>query len=135
MSKSQIPAGGRERKPLVWLAGGTLKSPPFTAQGRQEAGMLLRFLQEGEQLGMPQAEPLPDIGPRCGALRVRDAAQNWRILYRVDADVVLVIDVFSKKSRKLPHEVIDRCRQRLKQYDEVMSRMQKSRPKDKPRED
>jgi len=42
--------------------------------------MLLRLLQQGEQLGMPQAEPLPDVGKRCGALRVRDAEHNWRIM-------------------------------------------------------
>jgi hypothetical protein len=59
-------------KPLVWLHG-EIKTPPFTAEGRQKAGMLLRFLQAGEQLGMPHAEPLPDVGKRCGALRVRDA--------------------------------------------------------------
>jgi hypothetical protein len=35
------------RKPLVWLHG-EVKTPPFTPQGRQEAGMLLRLLQEGE---------------------------------------------------------------------------------------
>ncbi len=35
------------RKPLVWLHG-EIKTPPFTAEGRQEAGMLLRLLQEGE---------------------------------------------------------------------------------------
>ncbi len=64
------------RKPVVWLHG-EVKTPPFTPEGRQEAGMLLRLLQEGEQLGMPQAEPLPDVGRRCGALRVRDAEHNW----------------------------------------------------------
>lgn len=107
---------GLSRKPLVWLHG-EVKSPPFTLEGRQEAGMLLRFLQEGERLGMPQAEPLPDVGPRCGALRVRDAVNNWRIMYRVDSDAVLVLEVYSKKTRKIPGEVIDRCRQRLKRYD------------------
>lgn len=50
--------GSSERKPLVWLQG-KVETPPFTREGRQEAGMLLRLLQEGEQLGMPQAEPLP----------------------------------------------------------------------------
>lgn len=80
------------RKPVVWLHG-EVKSPPFTADGRHEAGMLLRLLQEGEMLGMPQAEPLPDVGPRCGALRVRDAEHNWRIMYRMDADAVLVLEV------------------------------------------
>lgn len=104
------------RKPLVWLHG-EIKTPPFTAEGRQEAGMLLRLLQEGERLGMPQAELLPDVGPRCGALRVRDAEHNWRIMYRSDADAVLVLEVFPKKTRKIPDEVIERCKQRLKQCD------------------
>jgi phage-related protein len=79
--------------------------------------MLLRLLQEGQRLGMPQAEPLPDVGPRCGALRVRDAEHNWRIMYRVDSDAILVVDVYAKKTRRIPDEVIQRCKQRLKQYD------------------
>ena len=104
------------RKPVVWLHG-EVKTPPFTPEGRQEAGMLLRLLQEGEPLGMPQAEPLPDVGRRCGALRVRDAEHNWRIMYRIDPDAVLVLEVYSKKTRKIPDKVIERCKKRLKQYD------------------
>jgi phage-related protein len=104
------------RKPLVWLHG-EIKTPPFTAKGRQEAGMLLRLLQEGEQIGMPQAEPLPNVGPRCGALRVRDAQHNWRIMFRTDSDAILVLETYSKKTRKIPDEVIKRCQDRLKQYD------------------
>jgi hypothetical protein len=71
------------RKPVVWLHG-EIKTPPFTADGRQEAGMLLRFLQENEPLGMPQAEPLPVLGPRCGSLRVRDTMRflSWRSIPR-----------------------------------------------------
>jgi phage-related protein len=106
------------RKPLVWLHG-EVKSPPFTPKGRQEAGMLLRFLQEGELLEMPQAEPLPDVGPQCGALRVRDAEHNWRIMYRIDSDAILILEVYSKKTPKIPDEVINRCKQRLKRYDSV----------------
>ena len=78
--------------------------------------MLLRLLQEGERLAMPQAEPLPSIGPRCGALRIRDAQHNWRIVYRIHFDAVLVLEVYAKKSRKIPNEVIDRCQRRLVQY-------------------
>jgi phage-related protein len=105
-----------EHKPLVWLHG-EVKTPPFSANGRQEAGMLLRLLQEGEILGMPLAEPLPNIGPRCGTLRVRDAEQNWRIVYRIDVDAVVILDVYSKKTRKVPDEVVLRCKDRLKRYD------------------
>jgi phage-related protein len=112
------------RKPLVWLQG-EIKTPPFTAEGRQEAGMLLRLLQEGEQLGMPQAEPLPIVGPRCGALRIRDAEHNWRIMYRVDSDAVVILEVYSKKTRKIPDEVIKRCKDRVKRYDDAVKAAKK----------
>ena len=79
--------------------------------------MLLRRLQQGEQLGMPQAERLPDVGKRCGALRVRDAEHNWRIMYRIDADAILILEVYAKKTQKIPDEVIQRCQERLKRYD------------------
>jgi phage-related protein len=101
---------------LVWLHG-EVKTPPFTAAGRQEAGVLLRLLQEGEKLGMPLAETVPELGARCGALRVPDAEQNWRIMYRIDADAVLVLDVYPKKTRKIPGVVIRRCKDRLKRFD------------------
>jgi hypothetical protein len=58
-------------KPLVWLRG-EIKSPPFSAAARVEAGMLLRRVQGGESLGMPHARPMPTIGARCYELRVRD---------------------------------------------------------------
>jgi phage-related protein len=111
----------RERKPLGWLHG-EIKTPPFTEEGRKEAGGLLRLLQEGENLGMPQAEPLPIIGPRCGALRVRDAKHNWRIVYRVDPDAVLVLEVYAKKTRKVPQKVIDRCKKRLRDYEDTVKK-------------
>ncbi|MGD0655310.1 MAG: type II toxin-antitoxin system RelE/ParE family toxin [Thermoguttaceae bacterium] len=127
MAESQRPEHDeRSRKPLVWLHG-EVKTPPFTAKGRQEAGMLLRFLQEGEKLGMPLAEPLPDVGTRCRALRVRDAGHNWRIMYRIDDDAVLILDVYPKKTRKIPDEVIRRCRDRLKRYDTTAKDFKKSR--------
>lgn len=111
-------------KPLVWLRG-EIKTPPFTRKGRQEAGMLLRLLQEGEQLGMPQAESLPNIGKNCGALRVRDAEHNWRIMYRIDPDAVLILEIYAKKTPKIPDEVIERCQDRLRRYDEAVNSTKK----------
>ena len=118
------------RKPIVWLHG-EVKTPPFTREGRLEAGFLLRLLQEGERLGMPHAEPLPDVGPRCGALRVRDAGHNWRIMYRLDPDAVLILEVYAKKTPKIPDEVMERCVQRLKRYDLVVKASGK-KPTDNP---
>ncbi len=111
-----------EPKPLVWLRG-EVKSPPFSLQARQETGMLLRLMQNGETLGMPYAEHLPDVGPRCGALRIRDGEHNWRLMYRLDSDAVVIVEVYSKKSRRIPQAVIDRCKRRLAQYDQAAQRM------------
>jgi phage-related protein len=114
------------RKPLAWLHG-EIKSPPFTEEGRREAGELLRLLQEGELPGMPHAEPLPIIGRNCGAIRVRDGEHNWRIVYRIDPDAVLVLEVYAKKTRRVPQEVIDVCKRRLRAYDEVAKRAKERR--------
>ena len=40
-------------KPLVWLHG-EIRTPPLSRQARLDAGMLLRRLQRGEEVGMPQ---------------------------------------------------------------------------------
>ena len=42
-------------KPLVWLDG-EVKTPPFSKEGRLEAGYLLRRLQNGETLGLSAFE-------------------------------------------------------------------------------
>ena len=106
------------RKPLVWLRG-EIKSPPFSHEGRLQAGTMLRLLQEGESLGMPHSRPMPSIGPRCHELRVRDEGQNWRIIYRLDSDAILIAEVFGKATRQTPTHIIDTCRRRLRQYDDM----------------
>jgi phage-related protein len=102
--------------PLVWLHG-EIKTPPFSRAARLEAGILLRTLQKGELLGMPHSRPMAAIGPRCHELRVQDVAIAWRIVYRLDADAVVILEVFSKKTQATPKAVIDACRRRLKEYD------------------
>lgn len=104
-------------KPLVWLHG-EVRTPPFSREARLEAGYLLRRLQQGASLGMPHSRPMPMIGARCHELRILDAGHNWRILYRADADAVLVLDVFDKKTKQVPAGVIETCRARARRYDE-----------------
>ncbi len=58
-------------KPLRWLHG-EVKTPLFSPAARMEAGLLLRRLQQGESLSLPQSRPLPNLGTRCHELRVRD---------------------------------------------------------------
>ncbi|MDP3543846.1 MAG: type II toxin-antitoxin system RelE/ParE family toxin [Elusimicrobiota bacterium] len=107
----------RTGKSLVLLHG-ELSSPPLSTAARKEAGFLLRELQEGESLGMPQSRPMPVIGPRCHELRISDETVRWRIVYRIDPDAILVLDVFKKSTRKTPYGVIDACQKRLRVYDD-----------------
>ena len=107
-----------EDKPLVWLEG-KIKTPPFSPEARIEAGTLLRRLQQGQNLGLPHSRPMPSIGRRCHELRVRDEDQNWRIVYRVDSDAIVIAEVFAKKTGTTPKKVIDTCKTRLRAYDEI----------------
>jgi len=104
-------------KPLVWLHG-EIKTPPLTSEARLEAGLLLRRLQRGENLGLPQSRPMPGIGAHCHELRVRDRNKNWRIIYRIDEDAIIIVEVFHKTTRTTPQEVIANCQRRLRMYDE-----------------
>src|SRR5436190_11445418 len=104
-------------KPLRWLHG-TVRTPPFGAEARIEAGYLLRRLQRGELLGLPHSRPLPVIGPRCHELRIVDRDNTWRIVYRIDTDAVVILEVFPKKTRALPDSIREACQQRLKDYDD-----------------
>jgi phage-related protein len=103
-------------KPLAWLHG-HVKTPPFTREARLEAGFLLRRLQQGEKLGLPHSRPMPSVGARCHELRINDVDNTWRIMYRIDVDAIVILEVFPKKTGKTPKTIIDICKQRLKYYD------------------
>jgi len=103
-------------KPLVWLHG-EIRTPPFSQAARIEAGYLLRLLQKGQPVGMPRSRAMSVVGPRCHELRVRDAGADWRIVYRLDSDAVVILEVFSKKTRTTAKTVIDACTRRLREYD------------------
>jgi phage-related protein len=106
----------RADKPLVWLHG-EIKTPPFSAAARIEAGVLLRQVQAGVRLSLPHMRPMPSLAPRCAELRIPDADTTGRILYRLDPDAVVILEVFSKKTPQTPQAVLETCRRRLRQYD------------------
>jgi phage-related protein len=108
----------KKDKPLAWLHG-QVKTPPLSQEARIETGFLLRRLQRGERLRMPQSRPMPSIGPRCHELRVNDADTTWRLIYRLDPDAIVIAEVFAKKTEKTPKEVIQACKKRLKEYDDA----------------
>jgi len=103
-------------KPLVWLHG-EVKTPPLSSEARQETGYLLRKLQQGELLTMPWSRPMPPIGVRCHELRISDGNRTWRIVYRIDEDAIVILDVFRKQTQRTPHSVIEACKRRIRVHD------------------
>jgi len=66
------------------------------------------------------------IRDQCQTLEVgatssacEDESANWRLIYRVDADAIVLLEVFAKKTGKTPVAVIRACKSRLKRYDEL----------------
>ena len=102
-------------KPLAWLRG-EVKTPPFSQDARIEVGFLLRRLQQGESIGLPHSRPMPAIGAGCHELRIVDRNRSWRIAYHIEPDVIVILDVFSKKTPATPATVISECRKRLETY-------------------
>ena len=80
----------RKEKPLAWLRN-EVKTPPFSQEARYRAGLLLRRLQKGEKVEMPDSRPMPDA--------------------------IVIGDVFEKKTQKTPSHVIDSCKKRFRLYE------------------
>lgn len=80
--------------------------------------MLLRRLQRGETLSMPESRPMPTIGLRCHELRIDDVVQKkeWRIIYYVGTLAIAVLEVFRKDTRETPDDVINNCKRRLAHF-------------------
>jgi len=96
---------------------GEITTPPFSANARIEAGYLLRQVQKGIKLSLPQSRPISSIGTRCHELRMNDENLTWRIIYRIYTDAILILEVFEKKTNKTPKSIIDVCKQRIKRYE------------------
>jgi phage-related protein len=107
----------QDPKPVFFASGCEIKTPPVSAAARREIGELLRALQEGESIGMPRSRPMPSIGAGVHELRVNDGRHNWRVVYRIDPDIILVVDVFAKTTRATPDLVLRRCKKRIKDHD------------------
>jgi phage-related protein len=108
-----------EDKPVVWLRG-EITSPPFSTEARREIGALLRQLQQGVALAFPQSRPMPGIGVRCHELRITDKESIWRIVYRIESDAIVILDIFAKKTPATPNSVIAQCKARLAQYKQAI---------------
>ena len=62
---------------------------------------------------------MPSIGRGCHELRITDRTKIWRIIYRVDADAIIISDVFEKRTQQTPKTVIDISKKRIAEYDRI----------------
>ena len=85
-------------------------------EARRETGFLLRLLQDGQRLSLPQSRPMPSIGRGCHELRVQAENTAWRTIYLIDRDAIVVLEVFAKKTNETPVSVIETCKRRLRSY-------------------
>jgi phage-related protein len=105
-----------DHKPLAWLHG-EVKTPPMSQAARIETGFLLRKLQRGDLISLPWSRPMPSIGPRCHELRITDETTIWRLIYRIDPDAIVILEVFKKKTQQTPKNIIEQCKKRIRLYD------------------
>ena len=105
-----------EMEKTLLLLHGEIKTPPFSREARIESGVLLRRLQRGDSIQMPHSRPMPAIGQGCHELRVRDANKTWRIIYHIDSEAIVILEVFAKTTAVTPRSVIDTCKARLRKY-------------------
>jgi len=112
-----FPVNPTDKLP-VWLHG-EVKSPPFSRGARLEAGFHLRRLQRGERLEMRTCDRCP--ASDCAATRweFMNANSTWRVVYRVDPDAVVIVEVFKETSPTTPQPVVEVSRKRLREYDDA----------------
>ncbi len=65
---------------------------------------------------MPQSRPMPVLGAQCHELRIPDREQLWRIVYHIADNAIAILEVFSKKTRSTPSQVVEVCRKRLASF-------------------
>lgn len=106
-------------KPVVWLKS-EIRTPPFSSAARVEAGGLLRRLQRGDLIGLPHSRPMPRIGSNCHELRIPDGTNTWRVMYCIDSEAIVILEVFAKTTTQPPVQIIEICQARLKTYRSIM---------------
>ena len=86
----------------------------FSSSAKEDIGLLLRRLQEGETLAFPDSRPMPNIERGTYELRVRDADGIYRLFYYLkSAKGILVFHAFTRKTQATPQKEIELGRKRL----------------------
>jgi phage-related protein len=102
-------------KYVIWDKAALETVRAFSVEVRQEIGALLRLLQQGEQLGMPQSKPMKQLAPSAFELRVKDRDGIYRVFYVLfDKHRIFVPHAFTKKTQKTPLQEIETGKKRLR---------------------
>ncbi len=48
---------------------------------------------------------------------VTDVRREWRIVCRIDADAIVLVDIFAKTTQRTPKWIIETCQRRFALYD------------------
>ena len=59
---------------------------------------------------------MPRVGQGCHELRIPDVGKTWEILYHLEPDAVVILEVFTKTTTKTPDDVINLSKSRLRHY-------------------
>jgi phage-related protein len=62
---------------------------------------------------------LPDISAGCHELRIIDGSASWRIVYHIAADAIVILEVFARKTARMPRRILTDCRQRLSAFEKA----------------
>ena len=49
-------------------------------------------------------------------MRIADVGANWRFVYHIATDAIVILEVFAKKTQTTPKSVIDDCQKRLEMF-------------------
>ena len=102
-------------KRVIWDKSALETVRSFSIEVRQEVGALLRILQDGGQLGMPQSKPMGQVASSAFELRVKDRDGIYRVFYVLfDKNRILVPHAFVKKTQKTPQQEIETAQKRLR---------------------
>ena len=109
-------------KELIWWHSDPPATPPFGEKARRRAGFLLWLLQLGElPLKEPHVKRMRDMGPGIYELRIPDAGDRWRLIFRIDDDAIVIVEVFKKKTGKTPTKNKRAAQDRLRLYDDAIA--------------
>lgn len=104
------------KKPVIFHPRAHAEIQEMSRMIRKRLGDLLRQLQQGHALTMPHSRPMPIVALGVEELRVKDESGHCRaFVVRKTPRGILVLHVFSKKSRETPRGAIELARQRLKE--------------------